>query len=131
MHIPVLIGAFFLSPPVAAMVGALSPLIGSFVMGMPVLYPIAIIMVFELMVYGFVASTLSKRMDVYYSLIFAMIAGRLMAGVVVFVLQSFLGLNMNYLIYLKGAVITGLPGIALQLLLIPALVKILKKSLRR
>lgn len=131
MHIPIIIGGFFLSPMTALMVGALSPLINSLVLGMPVFYPIGVIMTFELMVYGYSISLLRKRMDVYYTLLIGMILGRLTAGLVVFALQNLFSLKLNYMVYVKGAVVTGLPGILIQLLLVPIIVKALKRSLRR
>ncbi len=131
MHIPIIIGGFFLSPMTALMVGALSPLINSLVLGMPVFYPIGLIMTFELMVYGLSIALLRKKLDTYYSLLISMILGRITAGLVVFALQNLLNLKLNYMVYVKGAVITGLPGILIQLLLIPIIVKALKRSLRR
>ncbi|MBN2260265.1 MAG: ECF transporter S component [Clostridiales bacterium] len=130
MHIPVLIGGFFLSPAIAGLVGALSPILNSLISGMPVMYPIGVVMVFELAVYGISTAMLSKKFNVYNSLIIGMVLGRLSAAGVVYVLQSFFGLKMNYLIYIKGAVISGIPGIVIQLLLIPVIVKALKKSLK-
>ncbi len=130
MHIPVIIGGFFLSPFFAGFLGFISPIISSLISGMPIMYPIAIIMAFELMIYGLSIAILSKKLDIYYSLILGMILGRLAAGGVVYALQNLLGLKMNYMVYLKGAIITGLPGIVIQLLLIPAIVKALKKNYR-
>jgi riboflavin transporter FmnP len=131
MHIPVIIGGFFLNPGFAAVVGLLTPISSSVITGMPILYPIAIVMAFELMVYGITVSLLKKKLDIYYTLIFSMIFGRLAAALAVFTLQQFIGLKMNYLVYIKGAIITGLPGIVIQLILIPVIVRALKRTLRR
>jgi hypothetical protein len=124
MHIPVLIAGFFLSPFYAAMVGLITPLLSSALTGMPVFYPILPIMMGELMTYGLVVSWLSQgRMkNIWGRLIAAMIAGRMVAGLIVFVLATGFGLKMKPLIYLQGAIITGLPGLVIQILLIPALV---------
>jgi len=128
MHIPVLIAGFFLPPIYAALVGLLTPLLSSVLTGMPVLYPILPIMMGELMVYGLVISWLGKgRMkNVLGRLILAMIAGRLVAGLIVFLLAIGFGLKMNPLIYLQGAILTGLPGLVIQFLLIPALVVLIQ-----
>ncbi len=128
MHIPVLIGGFFLSPLTAGLLGALSPVLNSLISGMPVMYPIGVIMVVELAVYGMSVAILSKRASVYIALINGMVLGRLAAAATVYGLQSFFGLKINYLVYIQGAVVSGIPGIVIQLLLVPVLVKVLKKA---
>lgn len=124
MHIPVLIAGFFLPPFYAGLVGLLTPLLSSVLTGMPVLYPILPIMMGELMIYGLIVSWLGQTRikNVLARLIIAMIAGRLIAGLIVFVLAIGFGLKMNPIIYLQGAVLTGLPGLVIQFLFIPSLV---------
>lgn len=123
MHVPVLIGGFFLSPYLALIVGIVTPLISSVLTGMPAIYPMAVIMMFELGTYGLVVSLAVRKikLSVIPSLILAMLAGRVSAGIAVFILANLFGLKMNSVIFIKGAVLTGLPGIAIQLLFIPAL----------
>ncbi|MEA1974771.1 MAG: ECF transporter S component [Bacillota bacterium] len=123
MHIPVLLAAFYVNPLYAMLVGILSPLLSSIFTSMPPMYPIAVIMVFELGVYGLVTSLIYKKFNLIISLIGGMITGRLVAGVMVFVLQSSFGLKMNPYMYIKGIIITGMPGIIIQLLIIPVIVK--------
>src|SRR5690625_750917 len=53
MHIPVLLGGFLLPLPLAFLLGVLTPMLNSIITGMPPLFPMAIIMVFELGFYGF------------------------------------------------------------------------------
>ncbi len=124
MHIPVLIAAFFLPPFYAAIVGLMTPLLSSALTGMPVLYPILPIMMGELMIYGLTISLLSQnRMkNILGRLITGMIAGRIVAGLIVFVLAIGFGLKINPMIYMQGALVTGLPGLVIQLLMIPSLV---------
>jgi predicted membrane protein len=124
MHIPVLIAGFFLPPFYAAAVGLITPLLSSALTGMPVFYPILPIMMGELMVYGLVISLLSQNRlkNIWGRLIAGMIAGRVVAGLIVFVLAIGFGLKMNPMIYMQGALITGLPGLVIQFLLIPSLV---------
>ncbi len=124
MHVPVLIGGFFLSPYLALIVGIVTPLISSVLTGMPAIYPMAVIMMFELGTYGLVVSLAVRKikLSVIPSLILAMLAGRVSAGIAVFILANLFGLKMNSVIFIKGVVLTGLPGIAIQLLFIPALI---------
>jgi riboflavin transporter FmnP len=123
MHIPVLLAAFYINPFYAMIVGILAPLLSSIFTGMPPIYPIAIIMCFELGIYGLVTSVVYKKYNLIVSLVTGMVSGRLVAGFAVFILQSSFGLRMNPMLYLKGAVITGIPGIIIQLLIIPIIVK--------
>lgn len=124
MHIPVLIGGFLLSPSLAMLLGLLTPLLNSFITGMPVLFPIAIILVFELGTYGLITSLLYRKLKVpsLLALIIAMILGRVMAGITVFILSTFFTLPLDSIAFVKGAVITGIPGIIIQIILIPSLV---------
>lgn len=124
MHIPVLIGGFLLPPYLALLLGMLTPLINSLVIGMPPLYPIGIIMIFELGVYGLIASLLYRRLSVpsIISLIVSMIAGRIMVGLVVFILATFFAVQLDPILFIIGGVTTGIPGIIIQIILIPSLI---------
>lgn len=124
MHIPVLIGGFLLPPYLALFLGMLTPLINSLVTGMPPMFPMAIIMTFELGIYGFVASLLYRKLKMpsIISLILSMIAGRIMAGLVVFILATFFSLQMEPMSFIIAGVTTGIPGIIIQIILIPSLI---------
>lgn len=124
MHIPVLLGGFLLPPHLAILLGMLTPLINSFISGMPVLFPFAIIMSFELGFYGLVASLLYRKLKVpsLLALIISMIAGRIMAGVTIFILAAFFAVKLDPMTFIIGGVTTGLPGIIIQLVLIPTLI---------
>lgn len=55
MHIPVLLCGFFCGGPWGLVVGFMAPLLRSFVLGMPPLFPTAFCMSFELAAYGYVS----------------------------------------------------------------------------
>ncbi|MDY0235187.1 MAG: ECF transporter S component [Gudongella sp.] len=131
MHIPVLIGGMILGPLYGSIVGLITPILSSFFTGMPLAFPMLPIMVFELGIYGLTAGYFSKIFPkrIFLPLLAAMIDGRITAGLVVFVLSRFFGSDLNPLIFLKGAIITGLPGIMIQLILIPPIIIGLRKSL--
>lgn len=133
MHIPVLIGGFVLPPYLALLLGIVTPLVSSVLTGMPVMFPMGVIMLFELGVYGTAASLANRklRLSSIPSLIIAMIAGRVAAGIVVFVLSSSFGVQMDAITYVKGAIVTGLPGIAIQIIFIPSILYALKKTSRK
>lgn len=123
MHIPVLLAGFFLGGSSAVLIGILTVLLSAAVTGMPPV-PILYFMLAEVAVYGLMAGLTYKKLklNIYISLIIAMISGRIATGLTVFVLQPLLGLKMSAISYVTGSVVTGLPGIIIQLIFIPVLV---------
>jgi len=138
MHIPVLLAGLLVCPWAGLYVGFLAPLISHFATGMPPLAPIPmlILMLVELPVMGVTAAWLFRKanLNIAFALPGAMLAGRIALGTAVFVLVRWFGYTMlpaNPLFFIQGAVLTGMPGIALQLALIPALVSGVERGNRR
>ena len=137
MHIPVLLCGFLCGWPWGLAVGFLAPLFRSLTMGMPPLFPTAICMAFELAAYGAVAGLMHKYLPrkkpfVYCSLITAMIVGRLVWGAAMFVCLGIRGGSFTFAAFLSGAVLNAIPGIVVQIVLLPILVMILEHfSLQR
>lgn len=131
MHIPVLIGGFLLSPQLALLLGIITPIISGLLTGMPVMFPMSIIMACELGVYGLTASLATRNFNLSAipALIISMILGRIAAGLTVAALVQLFGVKMNPIAYVQGAIVTGLPGIIIQLLFIPALIYAIKAYL--
>ncbi len=130
MHIPVILAGFVLNAPFAVIVGIITPILSSIMTGMPILFPVLPFMIFELATYGLVTSLLYRRLklNVYVSLIGAMLTGRIVATIVVWVLINFFFVTLpNPIVWMTGVVTTGLPGIAIQLLLIPVIVVALSR----
>lgn len=132
MHIPVLIGGLLLSPQLALILGILTPFLSSLFTGMPVMFPMAFIMAFELGVYGLAASLAVRKLhfSLIPALITAMLSGRIAAGICVAFLVQLFGIKMDPVLYLEGAIITGIPGIMIQLIIIPALVYAIRNLLK-
>ena len=133
MHLPVLLAGFVVGGPSAMAVGAVAPLLRSIIWGMPPLFPKAIGMAFELAAYGMVSGTVysMSRKDsksVFAALTAAMIAGRIVWGVVTFALYGIMGNTFTIAIFMAEAFFNAVPGIIVQLILIPALVAALKKA---
>lgn len=124
MHIGVLLGGFLLPPSLAFLLGAMTPILNNLITGMPALFPMVLIMTFELGVYGYIASILHRKLkaSILLSLIISMIIGRLVAGIIVFFLVILFTVQMDPIVFVKAAVITGLPGIIIQMILIPTLI---------
>lgn len=129
MHIPVLVAGLFLGTYAGVGVGVLAPIIGSFLTGMPPIMPILPIMVAELAVYGGISGYLSHRRGwgLLISLVTSMVAGRLAAAVVAYVMVNMITISIKPIAFITGAVVTGLPGIAIQLLVVPMLVTRLRE----
>lgn len=132
MHIPILIGGFVLSPYYALCVGILTPLLSHFFTGMPP-FPFVYVMIFELASYGlFISIFYNKiKMGVYPSLIIGMITGRLVNISCNFLLlHIIMSKPFKFSTVLSGLFIQGLPGIIIQIILIPAIVYALQKTLK-
>lgn len=132
MHIPVLLCGFFCGSPWGLAVGLIAPLLRSFVLGMPPMFPTAFCMAFELATYGFVAGWLYRKLpgkvvSVYISLIGAMVTGRMVWGLAMLCCMGFNVSEFGLSAFLAGAVVNALPGILVQILLVPVLVISLAK----
>ena len=135
MHLPVLLCGLICGYYYGATVGFIAPLLTSLITSMPPMYPVAISMAFELATYGLVAGLMYKIssrlkinyvLKVYIDLITAMLAGRVVMEVVNMILLT----NGKYglKIFLADAFVNALPGIIVQLILIPAILITLRKA---
>lgn len=136
MHIPVLLCGFFCGAPWGLVVGFIAPILRSFTLGMPPMFPTAFCMAFELAAYGLVAGWLhnklpKKKGNVYVTLLSAMIIGRLVWGMVMFCCMGFDFTKFGFSAFFAGAVINAIPGIVLQIILIPVLVITLEKTVNK
>ena len=133
MHIPVLLAGFLCGPWWAMAVGAAAPQLRFALFGMPPIFPTGTAMCFELAVYGLVSGLLYARLpkktaSIYVSLIGAMLAGRIVWGVVMAVISGVTGSAFTWTAFLAGAFINAVPGIVVHILLIPVAVIALKKA---
>ncbi len=136
MHIPVLLCGFICGWPWGLTVGVIAPLLRSVTLGMPPLFPTALCMAFELATYGAIAGFMYKLLPkkkgarsvaiLYVSLLTAMIAGRLVWGAAMFVCLGINGGSFGFSTFLAGAITNAIPGIILQLVLVPAVVMVLE-----
>lgn len=133
MHFPVLLCGFVLGGPWGLAVGFAAPLLRSVLFGMPPMFPIAVSMAFELAAYGLVSGVFWHKVKhtvpmMYASLVTAMVAGRLVWGAVRFVLAGLTGSSFPFSAFLSGALLTAVPGIVAQLVLIPLILIALQKA---
>lgn len=133
MHIPVLLCGFLCSWPWGLAVGFVAPLLRSVVFGMPPIFPTGISMAFELATYGLISGLLYSRLPkklsyIYVALISAMVGGRLVWGAVRYLLAGLTASTFPLSAFFAGAVTTALPGIVVQLILIPVIVVALRRA---
>ena len=132
MHIPALLCGFFCGWPWGLAVGLIAPVLRSLMFGMPPMFPVAICMSAELATYGAVAGLLysklpRRKMYIYVSLLSAMVAGRLVWGVAKFLCAGLDVSAFGISAFWVGAITTAIPGIIVQIVLIPILVMALEK----
>ena len=132
MHIPALLCGFFCGWPWGVAVGVIAPVLRSVLFGMPPMFPVAICMSFELATYGAVSGWLyaklpKKKISIYGALLSAMVVGRLVWGAARFVCTGLDASAFGISAFWAGAVATAIPGIIVQIILIPLLVMALEK----
>lgn len=134
MHLPVFLCGLICGGKYGAMMGLLLPVVRSFMFGMPPMYPTAAAMAVELAAYGAVAGGLYFRAgyfcvkSLYRSMVPAMIVGRLVWAAAMVVLMGVGGDVFTVEMFMAGAFFNAIPGIALQLVLIPAIMVALGKT---
>lgn len=133
MHIPVLLCGFLCGWQWGLAVGFIAPLLRSVIFGMPVMIPGAVAMAFELAAYGAVAGFLYRKFPkklpgIYVSLLIAMIVGRIVWGIARLILAGVVGNGFTFAMFISGAITTAIPGIIVQLVLIPAIVYAMEKA---
>lgn len=133
MHIPVLLCGFICGWHWGLAVGFVAPLFRSLILGMPLLFPSAVCMAFELAAYGAVSGLMHKLLPrkkpyIYCSLIVAMLAGRLVWGLAMFLCMGFDSGSFGVAAFFAGAFTDAIPGIILQLVLIPLIVMLIENS---
>jgi niacin transporter len=123
MHVPVFLAGLMLGPWSGLLVGALSPGLSAVMTGMPPA-ALAIPMTPELAAYGLVSGLMFRgaRMNVYISLLGAMIAGRIVWVPMAVLIAPLLGFEGRTLTMVIAALAIGWPGIVIQLLFMPPIV---------
>ena len=131
MHIPVLLCGLICGWQYGLLCGVLGPMVSSLVTGMP---PAAILpgMMVECGMYGCVGGLLMERIrtgslyaDLYICLPAAMLAGRVISGIVKALILT---PGLSFTAWATASFVTALPGISIQLILIPTLIVALTRA---
>lgn len=133
MHIPVMLCGLICGWHYGLAVGFILPFLRSFLFGMPPMYPNAVWMALEMAVYGLVIGYMYSRKQnyslrwLYISLVTAMLSGRIAWGIAKALLLGIKGSSFTFTAFIIGGFVDAMPGIVLQLLLIPTIMLILNK----
>ncbi len=133
MHLPVLVCGLICGWQYGGIVGFVLPLLRHILFGMPPM-PNGISMAFELAAYGAIAGFVCHHsrwqciISLYRSLVIAMVGGRIVWGAASIVVLGITGGAFTWQIFMAGAFLNAIPGIILQLVLIPALMLALHRT---
>lgn len=133
MHIPVILCGFVCGGAWGAAIGFIAPFLRFAIFSMPPIFPTGVGMAFELAAYGFFSGFFYKLLPkktpfIYASLIFSMIIGRLLWGGVRYLIAGLAGSAFGFEAFWTGAVVTAIPGIIVQIVLIPLLILAFRKA---
>lgn len=132
MHIPVLLSGLICGWPYGLLCGLAGPALSALLTGMP---PAAVLpgMLVECGVYGLAAGLLMQLVrtkhlyvDLYISLAAAMLLGRVVSGIAKALIFSAGSYSMAS--WVAGSFVTALPGIVIQLALLPSIVYALMRA---
>lgn len=132
MHIPVLLCGLICGWPYGLLCGLAGPALSALLTGMP---PAAVLpgMLVECGVYGLAAGLLMQLLrtkhlyaDLYISLAAAMLLGRVVSGIAKALIFSAGSYSMAS--WVAGSFVTALPGIVIQLALLPSIVYALMRA---
>ena len=131
IHFPVLICSVMCGTVYGAVCGVIGPLLSSLITSMPPL-SVAPSMMVECAAYGLICGLMIKYVktgkslaDLYISLVTSMLIGRVVAGLAKALIFT---PGISPFAWVGASIITGIPGIAIQLILIPLLITALTKA---
>lgn len=127
MHLPVFLCGMICGWPYGALIGLILPPLRFLLFSMPPIFPTGLAMALELCTYGLVSGLLYQRLqhnvkNIYLSLIAAMVSGRIIWGIARFIFAGLPSSEFGFAMFLSGALTTAIPGIILQLILIPLII---------
>ncbi|MBO6158171.1 MAG: ECF transporter S component [Firmicutes bacterium] len=135
MHIPALLCGLVCGPVYGVAVGFICPILRSAIFSMPVMYPTALAMAFELAAYGLLTGLFYQVFHklgfwprVYLSLILAMILGRFVGGIAQAILLGIKGEGYSLSMFATAYFAKTSVGMVVHLIVIPAVFFALKKA---
>ncbi len=133
MHIPVMLCGLICGWQYGGIVGFVTPLLRFALFGAPPM-PGAVGMAFELAAYAIIVGLVYGRsrwkcvVALYRALIIAMIGGRVVWAVARMVMMGAVGFPFSWEVFVSAGFVTAIPGIVLQLIVIPAVMVALDRT---
>ena len=134
MHLVVMLCGAICGWKYGLLVGAVLPFLRSLLFSMPPLYPNAVWMATELATYGLVIGIMyaylkgNSKWRIFICLVCSMIAGRIVWGISKAVLLGVAGKPFGIEAFIIGGFVDAIPGIILQLILVPTIVILIDKG---
>jgi len=129
MHLSILLGGIVLGPLCGAFLGISTPVLSAVLTGMPVMLKLPF-MIIELVSYGTILGFLAnRRINIILKLLVSQILGRVIYGLALMVGVKMLDMSVSPVISIITGIVTGLPGIIVQLILVPILAKAIQHIL--
>lgn len=130
MHLPVMLCGIVCGWQYGFGVGLVLPITRSLMFGMPPMYPTAICMAPELATYGLVIGILyslfkkKSILGLYVSLVSSMACGRMVWGLARVICAGLGKSPFSFEIFITAGFLDAIPGIILQLILIPLIISV-------
>jgi len=138
MHIPVMLCGMICGPVWGLTVGASVPILRGLTIGAPAFPAVAVPMAFELAVYGLLTGLFRKILPnkyvfLYPNLIISMIIGRVVNALAQYGMYALGMSKMPFELgnYVKTVTVTAIPAILIQLAVIPPLVLLCDRLLKK
>lgn len=124
MHLPLLMGGFLLPIGYAISLALMIPIANTALLGMPTLFPALPMIIVELLIYIVTIKYFYqvKRYNIIVSLLLSLFFGRVTAAIIALIFGSYIHAGFNTIgAYFLHLTVDFLPGLALQLLIVPIL----------
>ncbi|MBR2025429.1 MAG: ECF transporter S component [Clostridia bacterium] len=137
MHLTIMLCGLICGWKYGLIVGLILPFFRSVTFGMPPIYPQAVWMALELATYGAVIALmydLFKRKNIgylYLSLVISMISGRIVWGITKALLLGIANKPFTFEAFIVGGFVDAVPGIILQLILVPCVMLLVERIRRK
>lgn len=130
MHIPVLLCGLLFGWQYGAICGFVVPLLSALLTGMPPLFPTAPEMMLELCTYGILTGLFYQKMrwNIYPALICSMLGGRVISGIANAIFMGMADKSYGFAAFISGSFVKALPGIIIQVVIIPVIIVVLEKA---
>ena len=134
MHIPVFLCGLICGWQYGGLIGVILPPLRYALFGMPILFPTGIAMMAELATYGIVAGALYLHSPwqclktLYPSILTAMVSGRVVWALAEIALLGISANGFTWQMFISGALLNAIPGIIVQLILLPAIMVALNRT---